>query len=68
MNRYRILWKDDGGACHFQDVEADSLAHAIWELAKAVGGELVDTMALPSTENSYGVPYHVDLYPEWVDE
>lgn len=63
--RYRMLYSDNDGNNSFKDVESNSLAHAVWEVAKECGGTLVDTMILPSKENSYGVPAHVNLYPNW---
>jgi hypothetical protein len=65
MPRYRILYKDSEGN-KFRDVEGNSLAHVIWELATEVcTGKLVDTMVLPSKDDSHMTPWHVDLYPEW---
>lgn len=68
MARYRIAYTDINGQGRYQDVEASHLSHAVWALAKEVGGDLVDTMVLPSKENSYKVPHHVDLYPGWTPE
>ena len=63
--RYRILYNDASGN-HFRDIESNSLAHAIWELGTELcSGKLVDTMLLPSKENSHSQPVHVNLYPEW---
>jgi hypothetical protein len=65
MNRYRILWTDASGS-HFRDVEGNSLAAVIWELAKELcTGTLVDTMGLPGPSTSIKTPQHVNLYPGW---
>lgn len=68
--RYRIVYKDHGGRGCYRDVESNSLAHAVWELAKELcgSGELIDTMQLPSKETSSKVPVHVNLYPDWTPE
>lgn len=65
MARYRIAYRDINGQGRYQDVEATSLAHAVWDLAKDAGGDLVDTMVLPSIDNSHKDPVHVNLYPDW---
>lgn len=63
--RYRILYKD-GNNNFFRDVESNSLADAIWELAKELcTGTLVDTMLLPSKETSIRDAIHTNLYPQW---
>ena len=69
MPRYRILFRDENTS-NFVDVESNSLAHALWEVAKmhGYGMDLVDTMALPDKSNSYGNPVHVNLYPEWTKD
>jgi hypothetical protein len=69
MSRYRIMYQDTAGNGHYKDVESNSLAHAIWELSKELStGSLVDTMVLPSKENSHSFPTHVNLYPNWEHE
>jgi hypothetical protein len=74
MSRYRIVYRnklpENVTTGEFVDVESNSLAHALWETAKEFGhgAELVDTMVLPSRENTFAFPYHVDLYPNWEKE
>lgn len=70
MPRYRILFADDSGHGTYKDVESNSLAHALWEVAKqdGYGMTLVDTMELPGKSNLYSQPFHVNLSPNWESE
>jgi hypothetical protein len=75
MSRYRFIYKDPAnGEGRYIDVEANSLAAAIWVTASTLtmdNGkeyELVDTMALPGPENAYQSPVHVNVYPNWAKE